>query len=415
MGGQGHAAVGDGDVEAGDAGEAADDGLAVGGHRAGADRAVHDAGVVEAADRALGADEELLGPAVKLGFGGVQVDGGVRGFQVQQAARVRAQGQVGGVHQAGWAGRGDRADSHRQPGCGGAADPPGDERDRSQFGGPAAGAADYFVRVQDGPGGGADSRYGARLQAGDPAVLAGSYIGAVALGLGDQAGDERFGQQVALAQEECPGDRDPQGRFQPGGFGRVDDAGGVAPLGQAADPGGEFGRPGGGGVRQLDMADGAVPGVAVEILGELGPGEDSAVVEVVVVPGRLVVGVDPGKAPLAGGAARLVLVQQGHLLAGRRQPGRYRSAQDAGSDDHATAGRHTGIISRGEEPWLTRGHRHPPAPAVSPTKAADRLAVSGARGLLQDRGHGVSMWVPRRHARSVTIAPQVPYIANLFG
>jgi len=60
VGGQGDAAVGDGDVDAGGAGEAADNGLAVGGHRAGADLAVHDAGVVQAVDRALGPAEEFF-------------------------------------------------------------------------------------------------------------------------------------------------------------------------------------------------------------------------------------------------------------------------------------------------------------------------------------------------------------------
>src|SRR5581483_11426276 len=138
---------------------------------------------------------------------------------------------------------------------------------------------------------------------GDPAGLAGDHFGAVAFGAGDQAGDEGFGQQVALAEEERSGGRDPQRRLQPGGFGRVDDAGRVAPLGQAADPGGELGGPGVRGVGQLDVAGGTVPGSAVEVVRELGPGDDPGVVEVVVVPGGLVVGVQPGEAPLAGGAA----------------------------------------------------------------------------------------------------------------
>ena len=74
----------------------------------------------------------------------------------------------------------------------------------------------------------------------------------------------------------------PQRRFESGGFGRVDEAGGVAPLGQAAHPGCEFRVIRG---RQDHVADGAVPGVAVELGGELGPGADPGVVEVVVGPG----------------------------------------------------------------------------------------------------------------------------------
>src|SRR5450631_2461034 len=198
VGGEGHAAVGDGYVDAGGAGEAADDGLAVGGHGAGADLDVHDAGVVQAVDGLPGPAEEFFRPAVQFGLRGVQVDGGVRGFQVEQTAGVRAQGEVRGVYQPDQAGRGDRADPHRQPRGGGAGDAPWDERDRDQVRGPAAGAADYVVRLQDGAGGGADARRGARFQGGDPAGLAGEDLGAVALGLGDQTGDERFGEQVAL-------------------------------------------------------------------------------------------------------------------------------------------------------------------------------------------------------------------------
>ena len=94
MGGQGHAAVGDRDVDARGAGEAAHDGLAVGGERADADLELHDPGVVEAADGALGAAEEFGGPAAQFGFWRVQVHGGrgVLGLQVQQAAGMRAQG-----------------------------------------------------------------------------------------------------------------------------------------------------------------------------------------------------------------------------------------------------------------------------------------------------------------------------------
>jgi hypothetical protein len=63
MGRESHAAVGNGNIDAGGAGEAADDGLAVGGHRAGADLALHDAGVVEAADGLPGPAEEFFRPA----------------------------------------------------------------------------------------------------------------------------------------------------------------------------------------------------------------------------------------------------------------------------------------------------------------------------------------------------------------
>src|SRR6266566_8699534 len=84
--GEGHAAVGDRDVQARGTGDAAHDGLAVGGQRADADLELHDLGVVQAADRAAGAAEEFGGPAAQFRLGSVQVDGGVRGLQVQQAA-----------------------------------------------------------------------------------------------------------------------------------------------------------------------------------------------------------------------------------------------------------------------------------------------------------------------------------------
>ena len=61
VGGQGHAAVGDRDVGARSAGQAAHDGLAVDGERrAGADFRFDDAGVVEAADGAAGTAEEFI-------------------------------------------------------------------------------------------------------------------------------------------------------------------------------------------------------------------------------------------------------------------------------------------------------------------------------------------------------------------
>ena len=63
MGGQGDAAVGDGDVETGGAGEAADDGLAVHWHRADADLILDDAGLVQAVDGLLSSAEEFGGPA----------------------------------------------------------------------------------------------------------------------------------------------------------------------------------------------------------------------------------------------------------------------------------------------------------------------------------------------------------------
>ena len=84
---------------------------------------------------------------------------------------------------------------------------------------------------------------GARLQAGHPARLAGADVRAVALRPGDQAGDQRFGQQVALAGEERGRGvgRDAQRGLERGGLGRVDEAGRVAPSGQALHPGFEFG------------------------------------------------------------------------------------------------------------------------------------------------------------------------------
>ena len=114
----------------------------------------------------------------------------------------------------------------------------------ARAGRPAAGAADHLVRLQHGAGGGADPRRSvpAGVHAGDAAGLAGEDLGAVALRVRDQAGDQRFGQQVALIGEERGGRcRKPQGRFELGSFGRADEAGGVAPLGQALDAGFEFG------------------------------------------------------------------------------------------------------------------------------------------------------------------------------
>ena len=118
MGGEGHAAVGDRDVQAGGAGEAADDGLAVGGHGADADLDVLDAGVDEAANRLLGPAEQRGRPAAQVGFGSVQVYGGVGCFQVQQAARMRAQADLGGVHQVYGTSRSERAGAHHQAGSG---------------------------------------------------------------------------------------------------------------------------------------------------------------------------------------------------------------------------------------------------------------------------------------------------------
>jgi hypothetical protein len=117
VGGQGDAAVGDRDVEAGGAGEAAHDGLAVGRQRADAELVCDDAGVVEAADGAAGPVEEFGGPAGELGLRGVQVYGvgGVRSLQVQ-AAGVRAQADLRGVYHPGRPRRGDRADADHQVG-----------------------------------------------------------------------------------------------------------------------------------------------------------------------------------------------------------------------------------------------------------------------------------------------------------
>jgi hypothetical protein len=170
----------------------------------------------------------------------------------------------------------------------------------------------------------------------------------VAFRVRDQASDQRFGQQVALIREER-GRRcwKPQCRFELGCFGRADEASGVAPLGQALDAGFEFAGACG---RQFDVAGRAVPGVAVEVRGQFGPGLHPGVIEVVIGPGGLVVRVDPREAPPAGGAARLVLVEQRHPQAGRGQPGRHRGAENARADYHATTGRHRGhegIISPG--------------------------------------------------------------------
>ena len=154
----------------------------------------------------------------------------------------------------------------------------------------------------------------------------------------DQTGDQGFGQQVALVGEERGhrSGRDAQRGLEPGGLGGVGEAGRITPFGEAPDPGFE----GGGGVRggQLQVADRAVPGVAAKIGRELGPGSHPGVVEVVVRPGRLVVGVQPGEAPPAGAAARLVLVEQRHPDVCRGQPGRHRGAQYARTDHHAAAG-----------------------------------------------------------------------------
>jgi hypothetical protein len=68
--------VGHRDVDARSAGEAAHDGLAVGGQRADADLADHHPGAVEAADGTTGTAEEFGGPAAQFGFGGVHVHGG---------------------------------------------------------------------------------------------------------------------------------------------------------------------------------------------------------------------------------------------------------------------------------------------------------------------------------------------------
>ena len=195
-------------------------------------------------------------------------------------------------------------------------------------------------------GRGADPGRRARLQAGDAAGLAGADLRAVALCPRDQAGDQRFGQQVALTGEERSRGvrRDAQGRLERGGLGRVDEAGRVTPIREALHPGFEFGRARG---RQLDVAGRPVPGIAVEVRRELGPGAHPGVVEVVIVPGPLVVRVQPGEAPPAGGAARLVLIEQRHPQAGRGQPGRHRGADDARADHHAATGRHGDHYRRG--------------------------------------------------------------------
>jgi hypothetical protein len=261
--------VGDRDVEARNAGEAAHDGLTVGGQRADADLAGHHPGVVEAADRTAGASEEFGGPVAQFGFGGVQVHGGcgILGLQVQQAAGMRAQREVRGVQQPDRARRDDGADADREPGSDRAFCLPGDQRHRGEGGRPAAGAADHLVCLQHPTGGGADLRRSvpAGVDACDTAGVAGEDLRAVAFRVRDQAGDQRFGQQVALIREER-GSRywKPQCRLELGCFGRADEASGVSPLGQAPDAGFEFAGACG---RQLDVAGRAVPGVAVEVRG----------------------------------------------------------------------------------------------------------------------------------------------------
>ena len=150
------------------------------GQRADADLELHDPGVVEAADGAAGAAEEFGGPAAQFGFWGVQVHGGggVLGLQVQQAAGMRAQGEVGGVHQPDRARRGDRADADHEAGRGRALGLPGDERHRGEGGRPAAGAAHHLVRLQHGAGRrcGPAAERPAGVHAGDAAGLAGEDV-----------------------------------------------------------------------------------------------------------------------------------------------------------------------------------------------------------------------------------------------
>jgi hypothetical protein len=72
------------------------------------------------------------------------------------------------------------------------------------------------------------------------ASFAGQQRDAMPLGPGDQALDQGFGQDVALGGKER-GRRGDGGRLEDGlelgGFGRPNEAGGVAPPGQAADAG----------------------------------------------------------------------------------------------------------------------------------------------------------------------------------
>ena len=258
---------------------------------------------------------------------------------------MRAHGEIRGVQQPDRARRGDGADTDHEPGGGRAAVLPGNERHRGEGGRPAAGAADHLVRLQHGAGGGADPRRSvpAGVDACDAGGLAGEDLRTVAFRARDQAGDQRFGQEVALIGEERGGrGRKPQGRFELGCFGRADEASGVAPLGQASDAGFEFAGARGG---QLDVADGPVPGVAVEVRSQLGPRTHPGVVEIVIGPGRLVVRVDPREAPPAGGAAGLVLVEQRHPQARRGQPGRHRGPKNARPNHHRTLRGHDSMIA----------------------------------------------------------------------
>ena len=206
MGGQGHAAVRDRDVDALGAGEAAHDGLAVERQRADADLELHDPGVVEAADRAAGTVEEFIGPAAQVGFWRVQVHGGrgVLGLQVQQAAGVRAQGEVrvwtsrtrpGGVTGPTRTTSPGAAEPLVRQGTSGTGARSGVQRPAQQITSSASSTAPAAVRIL-GEASGLLSR---------PVTRPGSPVrtsAPLAFRVRDQAGDQRFGQDVALVRKE---------------------------------------------------------------------------------------------------------------------------------------------------------------------------------------------------------------------
>ncbi len=152
-----------------------------------------------------------------------------------------------------------------------------------------------------------------------------------------------------------------------------------------------------------------MPGVAVEVRGQFGPGPHPGVVEVVIRPGHLVVRVDPREAPPAGGAARLVLVEQRHP-AGRPRPAGppprrrecpRRSPRSAGKTyrhyqpgcDRSCGPAEVSAFPRGRRPRLClqiRGSEHPKPQTnrcVPGGGAADFMIMARNRCYLPRTGH----------------------------
>ena len=214
MGGQGHAAVGDRDVDARSAGETAHDGLLVDGERADADLELHGPGRRRGRGRCAGRGRGVhrpSGAARVLGCAGPPAAAASSASRWSRPPGCGRRARPGVCSNRTGPGEGDRADG----GSPGRARPSllalqGTSGHIFARGGrPAAGAADHLVRLQDFAIGGANPRRRARLQAGDAAGLAGADIRAVPLRVRDQAGDQRFGQQVALTGEERGGRRLP--------------------------------------------------------------------------------------------------------------------------------------------------------------------------------------------------------------